>query len=119
MTKYKIVGIIDLFFGISQFLISIIFPLSVFPELSKMYADFNVNSQLNFTSGYIVVMFILIIAVTNLFLGVKGFTKTNEKDKYFRYGIISVVVTFFLTGILVAILNFSIISPIYNLTSQF
>ena len=119
MTKYKIVGIVDLFFGIPQLLISIVFPLSVFPKLSQMYSDFNVNSQLNLTSGYIVVMLILIIAITNLFLGVKGFTETKEKDKYFKYGIISAVATFFLTGILVAILNFSIISPIYNLTSQF
>jgi hypothetical protein len=119
MTKYKIVGIIDLFFGIPQFLISIIFPLSVFPKLSQMYADFNVNSQLNLTSGYVVALLIFIIAITNIFLGIKGLTISKEKEKYFKYGIISAVATFFLTGILVAILNFSIISPIYNLTSQF
>jgi hypothetical protein len=119
MIKYKIVGIIDLFFGISQLLISIIFPLSIFPKLSQIYADFNVNSQLNLTSGYIVVLLIFIIAITNILLGVKGFTMSKEKEKYFKYGIISAVATFFLTGILVAILSFGVMSPIYNLTSQF
>lgn len=119
MTKYKIVGIINLFFGISLFLMSIFFLLSVFPKLSQMYADFNVSSQLNLMSGYIVVLLIFIIAIMNLFLGAKGLTVSKEKEKYFKYGIISIVTTFFLMGILVAILNFSIISPVYNLTPQF
>lgn len=119
MIKYKIVGIIDLLLGIPQLLISIVFPLSVFPKLGQVYSDINVNSQLNLTSGYVAVTLILIMAILNLFIGVKGFTESKEKEKYFKYGIISAVATLFLTGILTSIMISSIISPLYNLTSQF
>lgn len=119
INKYKIVGIINLFFGVTNFAVSVFFPLSVFPKLSRVYSDVNVSSQPNLTSGYIVVILFLIIAITNLFLGVKGFTGTKEKEKYFKYGIISAIATFFMTGILVAILNLTTVSQIYDLTSQF
>lgn len=119
MNKYKIVGIIDLLLGVPQLLMAIIFPLSVFPKLSQVYADFNVSSQPNFTSGYVMVVLLLIISVVNLFLGIKGFIKSKQNEKYFKYGIISAVISFFLTGILGEILTTSVILPIYNLTSQF
>lgn len=119
MNKYKIIGIVNLLFGASQFLISIIFPLFLFPNLIQTYTDLNVNSEFNLTGGYIVVLLILIIAITSLVIGVKGLTVSKEKEKYLKYGVISAVATFFLTGVLVAILNFSVTSQIYNLTSQF
>lgn len=118
MNKYKIVGIINILFGIPQLLISSL-PLFIVPKLSSLYTDFNVKSQQNFISGYIVAILIFAMAMINLFLGVKGFTKSKKKEKYFKYGIISASVTFFLTGILVLVMVSTVILPIYSLTSQY
>ncbi len=119
MTKYKIVGIIDLILGILQLLFSIVIPLSVFSTLRQLYYAINTHYQMNLMNVYVIVTLILLMAALNLFLGAKGLTGSKEKERYFKYGIISAVTTLFLTGILGSILIFSIISPIYNLTSQF
>jgi len=117
MTKYKIVGIIDLILGILQLLFSIVIPLSVFSTLRQLYYAINTHYQMNLMNVYVIVTLILLMAALNLFLGAKGLTGSKEKERYFKYGIISAVATLFLTGILGSILISSIISPIYNLGS--
>lgn len=114
MTKYNIVGIINIFLGIPQLLMAVIFPLSVFPKHVSLYSDFYLNATPDFTSGYVAASIMLLIAITNLFLGAKGFTEKKEKNKYFKLGIVSAITTFFVTGILVVILNISIIPPLYT-----
>ena len=71
------------------------------------------------SNAAVVILLILVMGLVNLFLSAKGLGKTKEKEKYFKYGIISVIASFLLTGILIGILNFSILLPIYSLTPQF
>jgi len=117
MTKYKIVGIINLLLGIFQLLL--MFPLIVIPKLNSLYADFNMNGQPNFTGSYLVTVVAFLLMAINLFLSRKGFSNVKDKDKYFKVGIIVAVVTFILSGFLTLILTVSILSPIYNLSTQF
>lgn len=119
MTKYKIVGILNFLLGIPLLLTSLIFAIFTIPRLSQLYKDMNVNISGNITRSYILVLIVLTFAITNLFLGIKGFSNTKKKDIYYKYGFIAVVITFLLSGFIVAIMTLSAIYTIYNVTSQF
>jgi len=118
MTKYKVVGVLDFLLGIPILLLSVSFSIFVIPKLSQLYLEFNTNNSGNIIFSYIIVLFLLIIAVANIFLGIKGFSNTSKKEIYFKYGLIMAVVTFILSGLLVGLMTLSVILPIYNLTSS-
>lgn len=118
MDKYKIMSLVNLFFGVIQILFSVILPLFLIPGLKEMYSGMDIDTGLSFTSVYVITIFSIIVGITNLILGIKGFTSNNKKDKCFKYGTVLAVISFFLPIVFVVILNFSVIYPIYNLTSQ-
>src|SRR3972149_11641768 len=107
--KYKIVGIINLVFGIPQLFISLILPSIVIPRLITEFNSLNLTYQSNPTINYFVSASIFIEAMINIYLGMKAFKQAvgkpnKEKDRYFRYSIISAVVTILSTGVLIVIL---------------
>ena len=117
--KYKIVGIINLVFGIPQLFISLILPSIVIPRLITEFNSLNLTYQSNPTINYFVSASIFIEAMINIYLGMKAFKQAvgkpnKEKDRYFRYSIISAVVTILSTGLLIGILVINIILPIYG-----
>jgi membrane protein implicated in regulation of membrane protease activity len=118
MNKYKVMGLINLIFGIMLLIISPIFPSFIIPGLGEMYEGMEIDLQLPLIGVYVATALIFVSAIINLFVGIKGITKNNNKDKYFNYGIIAALISFFLPGVLAVILNFSVIYPIYNITSQ-
>lgn len=117
MSKYKIVAIIELFLGLLQLTSALAMLLFVIPKLSSVYSDFNVKaSPIN---SYIALILVLLMGIVNLFFSFKLFANSKKnKEQYFKYGIISAISTFFLMGVFIGIANFSILSPLYNLTSQ-
>jgi len=117
VTKYKIIGIITLFLGLIQLILVLSFLIFTVPRLIEIYRQF--ESQPNLTTVYTISALILTASFINLFLGVKNFQENKEKERYFNYSLISVIVTFFLGGILVSMLNLSALLPLYNLTSRF
>ena len=119
MSKYKIVGLINLLFGLLQLFLPIMLWVSVIPKLTEIYSNFQVNNQPNLTLLFGALILLFIFGLTNIILGVMGFKKIKEKEKIFQYGIMVAVVTFFLMGALVSFLVSSIISHLYNITSQF
>lgn len=118
MTKYKIVGILNLFLGILE----TIYPLFAFmftiPRLTELYSEFGAEGP-SFGITYLTLSIIILMGIGNLFFGIKLFSKTENKDKYFKYALILVIASFLLGGVFTSFASLSVIMPIYNLTSQF
>jgi hypothetical protein len=117
MIKNRIIGILNLLFGIPQAIISLFISIAVLPNLNESYSSFNVNYQSNMMIGIFLLAIIFILAVINMFIGVKNLSKKlddQSQKKYFRYGIISTFGSVLLTVILTVILINILILPIYG-----
>ena len=120
MDKYRIVGVINIFVGIAQFLVQIIMALTLIPRLNTFYSEMGLGqNRPTIGSSSIVLGIAFVVFTINLFLGwglIKG--NINTKKNYFIYGIVALIVTFVLLGIIQGILTTTILSPINNLYSQ-
>ncbi len=117
--KYKIAGILNLVFGVPQLLISLILPGIILPKLVTEFNNLNIAYQLNSIISYFIAAIIFIEAATNIYLGMKNLNQAvgkpnKEKDKYFRYSVMSAIVTVLTSGLLIGILVINIILPIYD-----
>ncbi len=114
--KNKIIGIVNLFFGIINILLFIGLLQAIF-KMNQLYADLGVPSSSRFfeywDAGIIVIMI-----VANIFFSIKNLTKSKYPNKYFILGLICALLTFFIGGAVVSFLTFAIINPLYYLPSQ-
>jgi hypothetical protein len=110
-------GIVNFFFGIPIFLLALCFALFVLPKLGLLYSEFNANTSGNMSASYLSVFILIAISVVNIFLGLKGFSKTQKKETYFKYGLISAIATFLISGTVIGYMVLSAILPVYSLTS--
>lgn len=119
MTKYKIVGAINLLLGGLQIIYPLFTLLFTLPRLTELYSEFNAEGP-SLTITYFTLGSVIFVGFANLFLGFKLFLKAEEiAKKYFKYGLASVIISFLLMGIFPSIASLSIVLPIYNLTSPF
>jgi hypothetical protein len=121
MTKYRIVGAFNLFFASFQIAFPLILIFVTIPRLTGFYSEFGVGSYWGyFIRTYLVLGFVIVIGLTNLFLGIKLFSQ-NERvaQKCFKYGLGLVVLNCFFVLICYHFLVWSTIMPILNLASQF
>lgn len=118
MTKSKVVGGINIFFGIIQVLASVS-QLFLNVQLGKLYSEFNVNAGANLMVAKVGVFALFIFALVNLFLGVKNFSQTKQKDQYLKSGIIAAIISLLVSAAAVIFLIVTIILPIYSLNQQF
>lgn len=112
MLKYKIVAVINFILGTSQILISFLSSLFVSPKLQTLSTDLGIR-----TPSYTNILWVLAIlmGVVNILVGLKLITSQSEKkEKYFTYGLVIAITTFFLFGFLVAFNTMSNISNIYS-----
>ncbi len=59
------------------------------------------------------------MGIGNLFFGFKLVSKSENKEKYFKYGVALLIISFFLGGLFASVATLSITTPIYNMSSQF
>ena len=118
MTKYKLVGFINIFFGVIQLLASAS-QLYLNIQLGKLYSDFNVNAGANLIVAKIGLVLLFAFALVNLYLGFKGVTKNTQKEVYFKRGTIAAIASLVLSVFAVGFLIVTIILPIYSLNQQF
>lgn len=121
MNKNKVVGFIDLFIGVAQFLSPFLFFFFILPEIDRLYSSLPgiTEPKPNLSGSYFMTGVMALIGIFNLFLGFKNLFLAKENKKYFKYGLISAIVTFSLSGILSATLYLPVILSLYNLSSQF
>lgn len=118
MTKYKIVGILNLFLGVLEVVYPLFALIFTLPKLTRLYSDFGAEMP-SFTPTYLILGIVVLIGVGNLFFGFNLISKSGKKDKYFKYALILVIASLLLGGVFYSITSLSVILPIYNLTSQF
>lgn len=115
--KYKVIGWLDLIFGSLGFLQQILMLFVVYPKLSTLYQDFGAQLPLStkaypYFAGAIAIILVL-VAQTGAKL---AFTK-KPSERLFKLGLAALILIFLLGGLYVPSAIFSIISPIYSLTS--
>lgn len=114
--KYKVLGVVNLIIGFLQISISLLTLFVTIPSLRTLYAGYDVEAP-NFALIYLMYFIIIVAGIINLFLSFKLFSNATNKEKYFIYGMISTIITLIFIGASYAFSLFSIILPIYNVTS--
>ena len=115
MTKYKTVGILNLFLGILEVFFALFAFVFIVPKLTSLYSEFGTELP-SFVSIYLILGVIILMGIGNLFFGFNLISKPEKKDKYFKFALFLLIASFLLSGIFSSI---GIILPIYDLTSQF
>ncbi|OGG01704.1 hypothetical protein A2W14_03755 [Candidatus Gottesmanbacteria bacterium RBG_16_37_8] len=118
MAKYKIIGAVNFFLGIFEIVYPLIVILFTIPRLTELYAEFQAKGP-NLIPTYIILSIVMLMGVGNFILGVKLFSKSENKEKFFKIAIILIIASFLLGGVITKIASLSVIMPIYNLTSEF
>lgn len=119
MTKYKIVGIVNLLLGLVGVLIQLNTLLFAYPKLFSLYKDF--NAKLPFSAQiypYIQVAILLVLAVI-AFVGVKLILSKNPNKKLFAVGIISLIVILSLIFLNYVYFLSGLVTPLHSLKSAF
>lgn len=117
--KYKIAAAINLLLGVVQIIYPTIAFLFIIPQITTLYDQLNIKPNL-LLGGYIALVILFAMGISNLFLSFKLFTGSGEiKNKYFKYSLILIAITFILTGIFVIIAQVTTISAIYTITQEF
>jgi len=115
--KYKIVAILNLFFGGMQTLSSLGMFFSVLPKLSDLYNEFGVNFSK--TQFYLLPLVYLLIGVGNVFFGIRLIKSTDKnRDTYFLTSVTYLIVTYLLVRLTPQLSPLTITAPIYNLNSS-
>jgi len=118
MTKYKIVGIVNLFLGALEIICPLFALIFTIPRITALYSEFNAEGP-SLVPTYLVLGILILMGIGNLFFGFNLISKSEKKDKYFKYALILIIASFLLGGVFSSIASLSVILPIYNLTSQF
>lgn len=118
MTKYKVVGLINIFFGVIQLLASAS-QLYLNIQLGNLYKEFNVQAGTNLIVAKVGLAMLFALALVNFYLGVKGLSQSKLKEVYFKRGIISAITSLAISVFVVIFLIVTIILPIYSLNQQF
>ena len=97
MTRYTVVGAINLLLGILELAISVIALVIFIPELAESFKDIGVTTPPSFLPIYLSFGLVIIVGIANLFVGSKLLSKgQQQKSRYFKYGIILAATTFIL-----------------------
>jgi hypothetical protein len=117
MSKYKIVSIINLILGIIQMFSSAILYWNYRDLLFTVSngITIGVDYQVNNVAVYSLIAFMLIMALINFFLGIKGLLRKVYEENWFKYKIIFIIVSFILTGIVSVLFNISTLLPLYRI----
>lgn len=109
-----IVGAVDLLLGVSSIIMFLFTSLFITRQLNILYSKLNLSSNIN--NGFVVSLLIIVAGAVNIFLGSMLVIKSkNNKNNFIIYGIVSAII-----GLLLLIFHqISIISSIYNLTTNF
>lgn len=114
----KVVGLINLFFGIIEILVGVPYIFFTMPKLIIMYE--NLNTDYNPTTAYLYPVFLILLGLVNVLTGLGNFDVIfkNKSDLIYKIGMFLVLLSFIVTGLVVSIMINSMISPIYELSTN-
>ena len=116
--KYKVVGLMNLSFGIVQAAFPVVVYYAVIPRLYTMYAEMNsIPPKYDLINAGLV--FLLIYGLVNVFVGLMLILGKGNLDKLLKIGVILFVANFIFGGLISGLLMIGIIAPIYSIGSIF
>ena len=118
--KYKVVGWLDLIFGLLGLVQQTIMLFVVYPKLNALYQDFYIGGKLPFfTRAYPYITVVLIILLAGIaYIGKKLAFEKSPNEKIFKLGLMALVAVFLFGGYYISSLIMSFVSPLYSITSQ-
>lgn len=117
--KYKIVGWLDLILGSLGFVQQILMLFVVYPKLSTLYQEFTAQLPWSTKAYPYLAGAIAIILALVAYTGAKLAFSKKPSEKLFKFGLAALFAILLLGGLYVSSAIFSIISPLYSLTSNF
>lgn len=113
----KFVGVLDIVTGIIMVAFTLLINLYVIPKFASLFQQSNIDLSSNLWTGYVSSALLLILGLSNLYVGFKSFK--GKVEKFFKWAIALLVVNFILGGVLFYLSVFSTILAIYKLTSSY
>ncbi len=113
----KIIASILVFFGLILISYLDLIYIFVVPKLLTLYSQSNLGFPVSVTIGTIFAVLAFILGIINLYKGYKLFK--DKQPQSLKKGLILMVVDFFSFGFLIGSIIYSIISPIYQLTTSY
>lgn len=109
-----LVALVNSFFGIALTLLGFLFAFVTAPKLQSLYSSLNTDVQVN---PYPTIVALIVLGIVNLVVALANFNLIfKEKNElFFKLGLILVVITFVLSGLLVGFLATSALNPIYSI----
>ena len=118
MTKYKLVGFINLFIGLLGVFFTSYYLLIVTTKLNKLYTDFGVVQNI-ISTQYIILFVIFVIGIIYMFVAYSLLNKNLvNKELFFRIGLVLLILSFISVPLIIGLLMMSTILPIYSITTS-
>jgi hypothetical protein len=115
----KVIGFVNLFFGMVEILIGVPYILYTIPKLLKMYEDLGVNLPYTPSTAYLFPAFLILLGLVNVMAGFGNFhiLFKNKSELIYKVGMFLVILSFILTGLFLSNMINSMINPIYSLSN--
>ena len=79
MTKYIIVGALNLFLGVLEVIYPLFTLVFTIPRLTTLYSEFGAEMP-SFTSAYLIFGLIMLMGIGNLFFGINLVSKSKKRS---------------------------------------
>lgn len=115
----KVIGLINLFFGIVEILVGIPYLLFTIPRLYKMYENLKVDLPYSLSMAYLYAALLILLGFINVLSGLGNFNIIfkNKSELMHKVGLFLVILSFVITGLVVSGMINSMINPVYNLSA--
>ena len=115
-----LIGVSNLIFGVVSSFVALSTLLFTLPKLNRMYAAMNVELSGSQTLNFLWPLLLLIVGIIQIVtaLGIFQVIFKDKTDKFFRFGIILLVVFFIIGGLFYTFTFYSMLSPLYQLTAE-
>ena len=115
--RYKILGFINLALGLLQSGLPLVYYFIVVPKLMRVYLDFGTRTPPDLNLTYRLLLIILLLGLVNLLCALA--TLFFPRKLTFWLGVTVAGISLLVFGSYLGLVTFSVLLPIYSLTSKF
>lgn len=119
MNRIKLAGIFNLIAAGIYLLVAMVV-IYIANRIGSLYTEIDSSNKAMWPNIYIMIGVIAVLIVINVFIALKLLGKnTHNHNKYYKFSVILIVISFLGMGSIVGLAVMSVILPIYSLTAQF
>ncbi len=117
INKYRLVGVIDLALGILYIVPPLGSILFIIPKINQLSREFGLPAP-NPIVVYLLICVSILIGFVGIVLSLQLFSVSVLEKKYFKYGLVFAIVTWFVGGLFGALTALATLEPVYKLLSS-